>query len=72
MIDDWGALPTIFVLNFFMFLEFSRNHLAALKARQATHACRTHFLGFSMNRLAVESYPPGESYGLPNFSLVSF
>jgi len=72
MIDDWGTLPTIFVLNFFTFLEFSKNRLAALMARQATHACRTYFLGFSMNHLVAKSYPSGEACGLSNFSPISY
>jgi len=33
----------VFLLNIVTFLENSRNCLALLKARQATHASRTHF-----------------------------
>jgi len=45
--------------SFSRFLEISRNRLAALKARQATHAYKAYFLGSSMHRLAARYCPPG-------------
>jgi len=49
------------LLKLFVFLEFSKNRLVALNTRQVTHAFRTHFLGFAMNRLAIVCYPPNNA-----------
>jgi len=43
MLEDWDAFSCQFILSFFMFLEISRNHLAALNARQATNALESIF-----------------------------
>jgi len=45
-----GMIKTFVV---FMFLEFSRNRLAALKVRQAMHELCVIFWDFVMNRLAA-------------------
>jgi len=55
------------LLNLVTFLENSRNRLGALKARQATHASRTHFLGFLLcTAWRLGAVRQATQIGLPN------
>jgi len=56
--DSW-ILPK-FLLKLFVFLDFSRNYLAALKALQATNAPESKFLVFPMNCLTAGYDPSGD------------
>jgi len=49
------------------FLKISRNRLAALKVRQATHATSTYFSGFDMHPLAARCCPPGDTNWVVQF-----
>ncbi|QCE14835.1 hypothetical protein DEO72_LG11g1841 [Vigna unguiculata] len=41
-----------------------------MNCHQATHVSEPSFLGFLMNRLAVEGDPPGDVYAVAQFSLL--
>jgi len=57
-------------LNYVAFLEISRNRLAALKVRQATHASRTHFWVFFHALPRARCFSSGDTNWLAQFSWV--
>jgi len=68
--DELSPSSRHFRLSHVVFLKKSKNHLATLKARQATYAIRTHFLGFSIHRLTARCCPPDDPSWLAQFSQI--
>jgi len=61
----------IAILGLFHIFEFfSKTAWQHMNCHQATHVSEPSFLGFLMNRLAVEGDPPGDVYAVAQFSLV--